>query len=190
MLSLQTGVADVRINPRQLERIIEMEFEEESRRTIDFPEFVRDMLGEERRRLMESRALAGARWQDIELVFPSEIGTPLEERNVLRRFQKICEANELLQASRHTALQLLPGHELRGIFQSTRVDEYTRIFTTGAPHVLNPKFRGQGGSAADMMALEECSPAEPSSVAPGEGRRIFRAPPRESAAEAIAMQIP
>ena len=84
---------------------------EKSRRTIDFPEFVRDALVEERRRLMELQALAGARWQDDGLVFPSEIGTPLEERNVLRRFQNICKANELPKLRvydlRHTHASLL-----------------------------------------------------------------------------------
>ena len=84
---------------------------DKSRRTIDFPDFVRDMLVEERRRLIESRAVAGTRWRDNELVFPSEIGTPLEERNVLRRFQKICEANELpklrIYDLRHTHASLL-----------------------------------------------------------------------------------
>ncbi|MGI9074281.1 MAG: site-specific integrase [Bryobacteraceae bacterium] len=84
---------------------------EKSRRTIDFPEFVRDVLVEERRRLMEQRALAGAKWQDNGLVFPSEIGTPLEERNVLRRFQKVCEANNFPRLRvydlRHTHASLL-----------------------------------------------------------------------------------
>lgn len=84
---------------------------DKSRRTIDFPEFVRDLLIEERRRLMAVRALAGTRWQDHGLVFPSEIGTPLEERNVLRRFQKICNDNGLpklrIYDLRHTHASLL-----------------------------------------------------------------------------------
>ena len=84
---------------------------DKSRRTIDFPEFVRDLLIEERRQLMESRALAGEDWKENGLMFPSEIGTPLEERNVLRRFQKICEDNGLpklrLCDLRHTHASLL-----------------------------------------------------------------------------------
>jgi integrase len=84
---------------------------DKSRRTIDFPQFVRDLLVEEHRHVMESRALAGAKWKDNGLVFPSEVGTPLEERNVLRRFQAICEANELPKLRvydlRHTHASLL-----------------------------------------------------------------------------------
>ena len=48
---------------------------------------------------------------DNELVFPSEIGTPLDERNVLRRFQAICQSNGLpklrLYDLRHSHASLL-----------------------------------------------------------------------------------
>jgi hypothetical protein len=78
---------------------------------IDFPDFVRALLIEERRRVIESRALAGKSWKENGLVFPSEVGTPLEERNVLRRFQAVCEANGLprlrLYDLRHTHASLL-----------------------------------------------------------------------------------
>ncbi|HXQ26813.1 MAG TPA: tyrosine-type recombinase/integrase [Candidatus Acidoferrales bacterium] len=84
---------------------------DKSRRTIDFPEFVRDLLIEQRRQVVENRALAGENWKENGLVFPSEIGTPLDERNVLRRFQKICEENGLpklrLYDLRHTHASLL-----------------------------------------------------------------------------------
>ncbi|MEP6715000.1 MAG: tyrosine-type recombinase/integrase [Terriglobia bacterium] len=68
---------------------------EKSRRTIDFPDFVRGVLLDHDHRLKETRILAGTKWQENGLVFPSEIGTPAEERNVLRRFQKICKENDL-----------------------------------------------------------------------------------------------
>jgi integrase len=66
-----------------------------SRRTIDFPRFVADFLGSEVHTVREMRQLAGESWQENNLLFPSQVGTPLEERNVLRRFQAICEANGL-----------------------------------------------------------------------------------------------
>ncbi|PYT19846.1 MAG: hypothetical protein DMG57_44095 [Acidobacteria bacterium] len=57
------------------------------------------------------RQFAGESWQENGLVFPSHAGTPLEERNVLRRFQVICEANGLpklrLYDLRHTHASLL-----------------------------------------------------------------------------------
>jgi integrase len=84
---------------------------DKSRRTIDFPEFVGDLIREEHGRVLETRALAGDRWRDNGLVFPSEVGTPLEERNVLRRFQTICETLQLPRLRvydlRHTHASLL-----------------------------------------------------------------------------------
>jgi integrase len=84
---------------------------EKSRRTIDFPEFVAKLLEKEHRRLAQTRALAGAQWKDSGLVFPSAVGTPLEERNVLRRFQATCVANQLpklrIYDLRHTHASLL-----------------------------------------------------------------------------------
>ena len=68
---------------------------EKSRRTIDFPGFVGNVLLNHELRLKETRALAGPKWRDNGLVFPSEVGTPAEERNVLRRFQKVCAENGL-----------------------------------------------------------------------------------------------
>ena len=82
-----------------------------SRRTIDFPRFVADLLVSEVRTVQEMRKLAGESWQENSLIFPSQVGTPLEERNVLRRFQVICEANGLptlrLYDLRHTHASLL-----------------------------------------------------------------------------------
>ncbi len=66
---------------------------EKSRRTIDFPEFVGSVLLNHQLFLKETRASAGPKWQENGLVFPSEVGTPAEERNLLRRFQKICADN-------------------------------------------------------------------------------------------------
>jgi integrase len=58
-----------------------------------------------------SRQLAGEAWQENGLLFPSQVGTPLEERNVLRRFQAICALNGLpklrLYDLRHTHASLL-----------------------------------------------------------------------------------
>ena len=84
---------------------------EKSRRTIDFPEFVAHVLREERLRSAQTCAVAGSAWKEHGLVFPSEIGTPIEERNLLRRFQAICQANGLPKLRvydlRHTHASLL-----------------------------------------------------------------------------------
>jgi len=82
-----------------------------SRRTIDFPRFVADLLVSEIHEVKDVRLLAGESWQENGLLFPSQVGTPLEERNVLRRFQIMCEASGLpklrLYDLRHTHASLL-----------------------------------------------------------------------------------
>ena len=84
---------------------------ERSRRTFDFPRFVANLLRLEVQTVRKLRQFAGESWQENGLVFPSHAGTPLEERNVLRRFQVICEANGLpklrLYDLRHTHASLL-----------------------------------------------------------------------------------
>lgn len=84
---------------------------ERSRRTIDFPTFVVPVLSDHQRKLHEIQALAGTRWQENGLVFPSEVGSPADERNVLRRFQKVCSDNGLPKLRvydlRHTHASLL-----------------------------------------------------------------------------------
>jgi integrase len=49
----------------------------------------------------EQRAAAGA-WLDNGLVFTTEIGTPLEPRNVLRRFEVLAERASLRGVTLHT----------------------------------------------------------------------------------------
>jgi integrase len=81
------------------------------RRTIDYPTFVAELLSSEKQVVSECRRLAGDRWSEAGLAFPSQVGTPLEERNVLRRFQTLCEDNGLpklrLYDLRHTQASLL-----------------------------------------------------------------------------------
>jgi len=45
--------------------------------------------------VIESNSLPCEKWEDNGLLFPSEIGTPLEERTVLGRSQAVYEANRI-----------------------------------------------------------------------------------------------
>ena len=82
-----------------------------SGRTIDFPPFVATLLERQASEVNDLERLASDRWKSNGLVFPSEIGTPLDERNVLRRYQAICQANGLpklrLYDLRHSHASLL-----------------------------------------------------------------------------------
>ncbi|MCX6634070.1 MAG: site-specific integrase, partial [Acidobacteria bacterium] len=60
-----------------------------SRRALVMPAFVRDALLRHRDEQEQERRLAGSRWQALDLVFCSTIGTPLNSSNVLHEFQAI-----------------------------------------------------------------------------------------------------
>ncbi|MGR6963919.1 tyrosine-type recombinase/integrase [Geodermatophilus sp. URMC 61] len=70
----------------------------------------RDAPAHRTRQLEKQQAAAGA-WQEHGLVFPTEIGTPLEPRNVLRRFEVLAQRAGLrgvtLRTLRHSAASLL-----------------------------------------------------------------------------------
>lgn len=62
---------------------------ESGRRVIALPELVLTALLEHRERQVVERRLAGSRWRDFNLIFPSSIGTPHEPRNVQHHFQDL-----------------------------------------------------------------------------------------------------
>ncbi|MGR7027696.1 site-specific integrase [Geodermatophilus sp. URMC 62] len=75
---------------------------DKSRRTVSLPRSAIEALRAHRtRQLEEQRAAAGA-WQEQGLVFTTEIGTPLEPRNVLRRFEFLAERAGLRGVTLHT----------------------------------------------------------------------------------------
>jgi integrase len=59
-----------------------------SRRTIALPQRALESLRIHRKRQAEERLRAGANWRDMGLVFASEIGTPLDARNVTHKHFK------------------------------------------------------------------------------------------------------
>jgi len=63
-----------------------------SRRVLSLPRLAVQALHEQLGRQAEDRLLAGALWQDHDLVFASAVGTPLDHHNVRREFRKITQA--------------------------------------------------------------------------------------------------
>lgn len=83
-----------------------------SRRTVPLPRAATVALqGRRTRQLEEQRTAAGA-WQEHGLVFTTEIGTPLEPRNVLRRIEVLAERAGLRSVAhtlRLSAASFLPA---------------------------------------------------------------------------------
>ncbi len=82
-----------------------------SRRTIVLPAVVVESLLRHRDRQDQIRAVAGSRWLEWDLVFPTTIGTPMEPSNLNHYFQKIASLAGLPRRRfhdlRHTAATLL-----------------------------------------------------------------------------------
>jgi len=82
-----------------------------SLRTLPLPEPLVAVLREHRRRQAEERLQAGPQWQESGLVFTTSIGTPLDARNVRRRFRQLTEVAGVppvpFHALRHSAATAL-----------------------------------------------------------------------------------
>jgi integrase len=60
---------------------------EAGRRTLTIPATLVDALRAHRVALMQERLVRGTEWHENNLVFPSEVGTPLAKRNLVRHFK-------------------------------------------------------------------------------------------------------
>jgi integrase len=82
-----------------------------SRRTVPLPAMVVRALREHRARQDEERARARRPWLDIDLVFTTSAGTPIEPRNFTRMFQKLADDAGVpatrLHELRHSCVSLL-----------------------------------------------------------------------------------
>lgn len=82
-----------------------------SRRTVHLPGVAVEALRQHRERQAEERQLAGTRWVERGLVFPSTIGTPQDARNVVRHFHQTLDLlgfpRQRYHDLRHTCASLL-----------------------------------------------------------------------------------
>ncbi len=82
-----------------------------SRRALVLPRPVLDRLRQHERRQRDERRNAGERWQDLDLVFPTSVGTPMSPSNLRRDLARITVAAGLGRWSpnelRHSAASLL-----------------------------------------------------------------------------------
>ncbi|MCU1668491.1 MAG: integrase family protein [Blastococcus sp.] len=75
---------------------------EKSRRAVPLPRSAVDVLRAHQTRQAMDRDAAQEVWKDSDLVFTTEIGTPLEPRNVLRRFELLAQRAGLRGVHLHT----------------------------------------------------------------------------------------
>lgn len=84
-----------------------------SRRSLALPRRCADALKAHQTKLAYMRQLAGARWQENDLVFASAVGTELDAHNVRRAFRKVVRKADLVETEwtprelRHSFVSLL-----------------------------------------------------------------------------------
>lgn len=114
----------------------------QSRRTMPLPVSTIQELRTHRRRQLEAKLKLGTAWNDFDLVFASEIGTPLNPPNVTRAFKKALKDAGIrtsirLYDLRHTTATLLLQAGVNPKVVSERLGHSTIVLTLDVySHVL------------------------------------------------------
>jgi len=134
---------------------------EASTRTVPVPPLALAELRQHRARQLAEQAAAGKRWADLDLVFPSSVGTPIEPTNVNRWFRELRERAGLpwvrIHDLRHACatFMLAAGADLRTIMETLG---HSQISVTADlyAHVLPPRQRAATDAAeAELFAEGE-----------------------------------
>lgn len=131
-----------------------------SRRTIPLPSSVMKELRRHRIRQNEERLKLGAAWHQNDLVFPSEIGTPLNPPNVTRHFKRILKKAEIrtsirLYDLRHTTATLLLQAGINPKIVSERLGHSTIVLTLDVySHVL-PNMQRDASDQLEQMLFQK-----------------------------------
>ncbi|MHB8827133.1 MAG: site-specific integrase [Acidimicrobiales bacterium] len=129
-----------------------------SRRAVNLPEPVVELLARHRDQQEKQRVDLGAAWVETEFVFTSSIGTPIDPRNLYRDFQKVCESAGLSywhpHELRHSAasLMLANGVKLQVVSQVLGHSSI-RMTADVYGHILDPD-REQAAKAMAAVLWE------------------------------------
>jgi integrase len=124
-----------------------------SRRTLFLTPQIVELLRRHRVRQAEDRIAVGEAWQDYGLIFPSEVGTPLDPDNVSHVFSRICRRAGLghwhLHELRHSgaSLMLAQGTDL---YVVSEVLGHSSVAIT--KDVYGHLVEGQKRAAAQLMS--------------------------------------
>ena len=107
-------------------------------RDLPLLDVVRQALKLQAERQAAYRADMGAAWPDTSLVFTTRTGRPVEPRNLVRSFRRICDSNKIriikVHHLRHTVGSLLkdlgvPARDAQTILGHTRISTTLEIYT-------------------------------------------------------------
>ena len=133
-----------------------------SKRIIPLAPDVVEVLRVHQARQLQERARMGAKWQEHDLVFATQLGTYLDSANLTRAFQKLSKAAGVpvirLHDLRHTHASLLA---LRGVTPKVIADRlgHTNVsFTLQVyTHLYDEQRREAAPNLAELVAPKEAS---------------------------------
>ncbi len=127
-----------------------------SRRTLPLPVTLIKELRTHRRKQNEERLKLGAAWQNHDLVFPSEVGTPSTHSNITQVYKRVLKNAELrtslrLYDLRHTHATLLLKAGIHAKVVSERLGHSTIALTLDVySHVL-PSMQAEAAAHLETM---------------------------------------
>lgn len=132
----------------------------QSRRTIPLPASTIQELRAHRRQQLEAKLKLGAVWNDLDLIFASEIRPPLNPPNVTRAFKKALEKAKIrtsirLYDLRHTTATLLLQAGINPKVVSERLGHSTIVLTLDVySHVL-PSMQQEATAHLEEMIFRK-----------------------------------
>jgi hypothetical protein len=122
------------------------------RRTVVLGKKTIEKLREHHERQQLERIQAGQKWVEKDLIFPSSIGTPMDQANLLKEFKQLIKAAGLPEIRfhdlRHSAASLMLNHGIPVIVVSRRLGHSKPSVTLDVYGHLMP---GMQNEAADLM---------------------------------------
>ncbi len=131
-----------------------------SRRTIPLPVSLLKPLHKHRIRQYEQKLKLGAAWNDLDLVFPSEVGTPLNPPNITRAFKRILAKANLrtsirLYDLRHSTASLLLEAETHPKIVSERLGHSSIVLTMDTYSHVAPHLQQTASERLDDMLFRK-----------------------------------
>lgn len=137
---------------------------EKGRRSIPLPDWAIEALKAHKARQNRERLLLGEAYQDNGLVFATELGTPIEPRNLNRKFYELrakagLPDNVNLHALRHTyATRLLEMNEHPKVVQELLGHSQISVTLDTYSHVL-PELKKQAAAKLNSLWPKEKAPS-------------------------------
>jgi integrase len=125
------------------------------RRTISLGINTIQKLREHHQKQIGQKEEMGDRWDENDLIFPSIVGTPISQRNLLRRFKTIIRESGLREIRfhdlRHTAASLMLNHGISPIIVAKRLGHSKVSITLDTYGHLLPGMQQESANFIDNL---------------------------------------